>query len=115
MEEFPMKYITIYKWTHTNFREFAKRWTSQFDGSAPQAVKDGLKKIKVHAIVTSPVNQTSWAIWETEDIDAIDVMPVGIYLQETCEMQTYPVQDMDAFTKSWEKLDLLVNVPKPAW
>ncbi|HMF30371.1 MAG TPA: hypothetical protein VKK79_03090 [Candidatus Lokiarchaeia archaeon] len=110
-----MRCVTIYRWNPQTFRACAKRWITLFDGTAPQAVQDGLTKVKTIALEMSAPSQMIFQIWEVADEDLVDAMPVGIYLQEVFDVETHVVQTTQDWNKAWDKLELFDNVPAPEW
>ncbi len=110
-----MKFMTVYKWTEKTFRAAIKRWLSLFDGSAPQAVRDALQKVKTLSVTSAPQDHMSFQLWEAAEADLPDIFAITLYLQEVMSCDTHMVMDGDDFNRTWDKLDLLDSVPKPEW
>ena len=110
-----MRFLTLYKWTPKTARAAAQRWITMFDGTAPQAVMDAIKKVKVIDIEFSAASQFISEVYEIADADFTSVAPAMIYLQEVFEVETHVVQSAEEWSKSWDMLELLDKVPKPEW
>ena len=110
-----MRFVVIYRWTPQTFRVFAKRYITLLDGTAPEAVQEASKKYKLITVEISATSQMIFNVGEVADEDVVDLMPLIIYMQEVCVIESHVVQSFEDWSRSWDKLEILDKVPPPEW
>jgi hypothetical protein len=103
-------FVTITRWTPETARALQERWMKVINGTAPKPVLDAFAKQKIITQVISLMNRFALTVSEEEDYR--EGLPLGMYFQDVCTQEYYPVVSMEDYLKALEALPL-EKVPKP--
>jgi len=107
-----VRFISITRWTPETARALAERWMTVVNGTAPEAVLNAFAKIKVIANEISLPNRLVVMIFEVDEKDLVDTVPLSMYMQDVCTQEEYPVMSMEDYMKASEALPM-EKIPKP--
>ena len=107
-----VRFISITRWTPETARALVERWMTVINGTAPKAVLNAFAKIKVIANEISLPNRLVVMIYEVDEKDLADTVPLSMYMQDVCTQEEYPVMSMEDYLKASEVLPM-EKIPKP--
>jgi len=107
-----VRFISITRWTPETARALVERWMTVINGTAPKAVLNAFAKIKVIANEISLPNRLVVMIFEVDEKDLVDTVPLSMYMQDVCTQEEYPVMSMEDYMKASEALPM-EKIPKP--
>ena len=107
-----VRFISITRWTPETARALAERWMTVVNGTAPKAVLNAFANIKVIANEISLPNRLVVMIFEVDEKDLVDTVPLSMYMQDVCTQEEYTVMSMEDYLKASEALPM-EKIPKP--
>jgi len=107
-----VRFVAITRWTPETARALQERWMTLVNGTAPKAVLDAFAKVKVIANEISLPNRLAVMVFEVEEKDSIETIPLSMYMQDVCTQEAHPVVSVEDYLKALEALPL-AKIPKP--
>ena len=107
-----IRFFSITRWTPETARALQERWMTLVNGTAPKAVLDAFAKVKVIANEISLPNRLAVMVFEVEEKDSIETIPLSMYMQDVCTQEEYEVMTMEDYLKASEVLPM-EKIPKP--
>jgi len=109
------RYMTIFRWKPENLRAFAKRFVDLALGVAPTELVEAMRgKGKMFMLEYGMGNHFIVEVWEAQD-DELPIFHAALgYMEEVCQVETFPVMNMEEHGKGWDLLEpLLGTTEKP--
>jgi len=107
-----VRFVSITRWTPQTARALEERWMSVVNGTAPKAVLDAFAKIKIITQEISLANRFALMVFEIEEKDLLETVPLSAYMQDVCTEEEYTVMSMEDYLKVRELLPM-EKIPKP--
>jgi len=107
-----VRFVSITRWTPETARALEERWMTVVNGTAPKAVLNAFAKVKIITQEISLANRFSVMVFEVEEKDLLATTPLGMYFQDVCTEEEYPVMSMEEYLEAREALPM-EKIPKP--
>jgi len=107
-----LRFVTITRWTPETARALNERWMTVVKGTAPKPVLDAFAKIKYISQEISLSNSIAISVYEIDEKDLPETVPLSMYVQDVCTQEQYLVISMENFVKAQEVLPI-GTIPKP--
>ena len=93
------RYVTIVRGTPELASAWVEKWKAVATGTAPKAVLDAMKKVKVITVEVSIANNLAFWVTEVKDEDFLETTKFVRYFTDVVRMEMYPVISLEDYNK----------------